>query len=83
MATALDDLPLMKDEDLVGVLDRGQAVGNRDAGCVFRGTVQRILDNLKNRKKERKTSLEKALVKCIILCLLPRLVCLNYYTTSL
>ena len=44
MGAALLDAVAVHDDDLVGVFDGGQAVGNHDGGAVFAQLVQRILD---------------------------------------
>lgn len=44
MGSALDDLAVLQDDDLVGVLDRGQPVGDRERRAVLREAVEAALD---------------------------------------
>lgn len=52
VSSTLNNLAFIKDKDLVWVFDGGEPVGNGDAGCVLRGSVQRILDNLEIKKRK-------------------------------
>jgi hypothetical protein len=44
VVTALDDLAVLHDEDLVGVLHGGAAVGDDDGGAVGGEVVEALLD---------------------------------------
>ena len=44
MGAALGDVLIVDDDDLVGVPDGGQPVGDGDGGTVFRQFLQALLD---------------------------------------
>lgn len=58
MSAPFNDKSLRHHSDDVGVLDRGQAVGNDDAGAPFSGLVQCCLHSLRQQTKRQSENMQ-------------------------